>query len=82
MTEATSDEKKTAEGKARRCKIKGCKRPFRAKGYCVTHYKAWRRGELPRARYRRCKKEGCGKPMARRGYCAEHAAKSPAPPPT
>ncbi len=63
-------EEKTAN--AARCKVEKCKRPYRAKGYCVTHYKAWRRGELGKARYRRCKKEGCNKPMVRRGLCAEH----------
>ena len=56
------------------CQVKGCKRPYRAKGYCVTHYKGWRRGELGKGRYRRCKKEGCNKPMVRRGLCAEHVA--------
>lgn len=67
-----------AEKTERKCRIEGCKRPYRAKGYCVTHHKKWRRGELPKARYKRCKKEGCNKPMAVRGFCAEHAAKAPA----
>jgi hypothetical protein len=64
----------------RRCKVKGCKRPYRAKGYCGTHYRAWRRGDLPKARYKRCKKEGCAKPMVRRGYCEEHVKKGAAAP--
>jgi hypothetical protein len=64
----------------RRCKVKGCQRPYRAKGYCRTHYRAWRRGDLPKPRYKRCKKEGCAKPMVRRGYCEEHAKKGAAAP--
>jgi hypothetical protein len=74
MAEAKA--KKTTPTKPARegqCRVEGCKRPFRAKGYCVTHYKEWRRGKLPKPRYRRCKKEGCNKPMVRRGFCEEHA---------
>ena len=45
MAEAT--EKTEAETtEAQKCTVEGCKRPYRAKGYCVTHYKLWRRGEL------------------------------------
>jgi hypothetical protein len=55
-----------------RCSVEKCKRPYRAKGYCVTHYKEWRRGKLEKPRYRRCKKEGCNKPMVARGLCADH----------
>lgn len=59
------------------CQIKDCKRPYRAKGYCVTHYQNWRRGEIEghRARYNICSKEGCRKPTERGGLCAEHNAK-------
>jgi hypothetical protein len=78
-----AEEKKAAPapkaGDARRCQIAKCKRPYRAKGYCVTHFKEWRRGKLPKAHYRRCKKEGCNKPMLRRGLCAEHGAKAATP---
>jgi hypothetical protein len=40
----------------------------------VTHYKAWRRGELEghKARYKTCTKEGCRKPAGRWGVCDEH----------
>ncbi|HEX2574175.1 MAG TPA: hypothetical protein VH877_31805 [Polyangia bacterium] len=58
-----------------KCSKEGCKRPYRAKGYCNVHYKAWRRGELEghRARYRICTKEGCRKPRAIQGsLCEEH----------
>ena len=72
-TADTKDTKKDTKAEPK-CQVKGCKRPYRAKGYCVTHFKEWRRGELGKARYRRCKKEGCNKPMVRRGLCAEHVA--------
>ena len=57
------------------CSVANCKRPFRAKGYCVTHYKQWRRGEneAHKARYKTCTKEACRKPRAVGSLCAEHA---------
>lgn len=40
-----------AGGEARQqkpvCKHEGCKKPVRAKGYCMNHYQLWRRGRLP-----------------------------------
>lgn len=56
------------------CKIKSCKREYRAKGYCRMHYKKWRRGEYGMARYKTCKDFECRKPMAqnRHGYCEDH----------
>jgi hypothetical protein len=59
-----------AEGK--KCKIEGCKRPYRAKGYCVTHYRKWRRGEMPHARFRWCFHPECKKREFMRGLCQEH----------
>jgi hypothetical protein len=69
---------KTAEAKStsdQACGVAGCKRPYRAKGLCVTHYKLWRRGELEgrKARYKTCSKEGCRKPIAKGGLCLEHS---------
>lgn len=58
-----------------KCTKEGCKRPYRAKGYCNVHYKAWRRGEMEEhtARYKVCTKEGCKKPRAAQGsLCEEH----------
>jgi hypothetical protein len=57
------------------CSVANCKRPYRAKGYCVTHYKRWRRGEIEghHARYKICSKEGCRKPATLHGMCEEHA---------
>jgi hypothetical protein len=58
--------------KETKCKIKDCKRPYRAKGYCNIHYKKWRTGELGKARYKTCGNEGCRKPLSKFGMCAEH----------
>ncbi len=60
------------------CSVEGCKRPYRAKGYCNVHYKSWRRGEVEghKARYKICTKEGCRKPRALGSLCEEHAAKA------
>jgi len=62
---------------ASKCSVEACKRPYRAKGYCVTHYRRWRRGEIAghTARYKICTKEACRKPRAQGSLCAEHAAK-------
>lgn len=55
------------------CTVEGCKRPhYRAKGYCNVHYKLWRHGKLPNARYKICTKEGCRKPRAKGNLCQEH----------
>jgi len=56
----------------KKCKIKDCKRPYRAKGYCNVHYKKWRQGEYGKLRYKTCGNEGCHKPLHRAGMCAEH----------
>jgi hypothetical protein len=77
---AKAPKKKTvraaAEGAApaKRCQIGSCKREYRAKGYCATHYREWRHGKFGRARFKTCKDFGCAKPMARNrhGFCEEH----------
>ena len=57
------------------CKVEGCKRPYRAKGYCVTHFKKWRSGEMPKkTRYKTCSAENCRKPLFRFGRCEAHYA--------
>jgi hypothetical protein len=72
MSEAT--EKASPDATEHKCTVANCKRPYRAKGYCVTHYKLWRRGEMEghKARYKLCSKEGCKKPSGRYGLCDEH----------
>jgi hypothetical protein len=54
------------------CTIEGCKRGYRAKGYCFFHYKKWRHGELPHGRYKTCSTLECRKPVAEHGLCADH----------
>ncbi len=60
------------------CKLDGCEKPVAAKGYCTRHYKAWRRGALPKARYKICTHEACRKPRAIGSKCEEHGRKAPA----
>ena len=54
------------------CKIEGCKRPVRAKGYCRIHYRKWRRGEYGKSRYKPCRVEGCTRRRYQGAYCEEH----------
>ena len=60
------------EPAVKKCSVEGCKRPYRAKGYCGVHYRKWRRGELGKARYKTCSAEDCLKPMVRWGLCQGH----------
>ena len=54
------------------CKADGCDKAVRGKGYCDRHYRAWKRGEMPKARYKCCNAEGCRKPSTIRHLCEEH----------
>ena len=76
MAATTAEAGATASGTTRRntpCKIEGCKRPYRAKGYCVSHYQKWRRGELDaKPRYKICCEENCRQPLFKKGYCEQH----------
>ena len=56
----------------KKCKEKGCKRPYRAKGYCNVHYRLWRQGKLSKARYWTCNQEGCLKKVFQKMLCEEH----------
>jgi hypothetical protein len=56
----------------KKCRVQGCKRPYRAKGYCNVHYRKWRRGELPKPRYKTCSAEDCLKPVVKWGLCQAH----------
>jgi hypothetical protein len=76
-TQTTKTQKKPPAPKAagkKSCGVAGCKRAYRAKGYCFFHYKKWRRGELEKSppRYKTCSKEGCKKKVVARGLCQEH----------
>jgi hypothetical protein len=73
VKQAPKATKTTPPRAEKKCAEKGCKRPYRAKGYCNVHYRLWRRGELgTKQRYKICSKEGCRKPMVRWGLCQEH----------
>lgn len=56
------------------CTIKNCKRQYKAKGYCKTHYKKWRLGEYGKARYKTCVNRDChaARVRNRHGFCEEH----------
>ncbi len=59
MTEETTaaQEKTTLAREEKTCKLEGCKRPYRAKGYCNVHYRKWRKGGLERARHNKAGKK-------------------------
>lgn len=59
-------------GGKKACQVEGCKRAYRAKGYCFFHYGKWQAGELPHPRYKTCSKEECKKKVAQHGLCEEH----------
>lgn len=61
-------------GTENHCGVEGCKRPYRAKGYCYFHFKKWRQGELPHSRYRTCSKADCRLKAVRHGLCEKHEA--------
>lgn len=65
---------KHLERSEQHCEVKGCKRAYRAKGYCNAHYRKWRQGEYGHRRYTACSSSSCFKPQAknRHGYCEEH----------
>jgi hypothetical protein len=54
------------------CTVEGCKRGYRAKGYCFFHYKKWRAGELPHGRYDTCSNTDCRKRVSQHAMCEEH----------
>jgi hypothetical protein len=55
------------------CKFEGCAAAVVGKGYCARHYKRWREGSLPKARYKICSAEGCRKPRASGSKCEDHS---------
>jgi hypothetical protein len=59
-------------GTEKKCSVDNCKREYRAKGYCFFHYKKWRQGDLPHARYKTCHQETCKKKIHKAGLCADH----------
>jgi hypothetical protein len=58
-----------------KCKIDGCKRVYRAKGYCTAHYQKWRKGAFGAKRYKICVSEGCRKQRSLGSHCEAHQKK-------
>jgi hypothetical protein len=54
------------------CTATDCKREAFAKHYCRQHYRLWRRGEMPKARYKICTEEKCRKPRFKGSLCEQH----------
>ncbi|HKN00012.1 MAG TPA: hypothetical protein VJX23_05810 [Candidatus Binataceae bacterium] len=54
------------------CKATDCERAAFAKNYCRKHYRLWRAGEMPKARYKSCTFEKCHKKRFRLSLCEEH----------
>ncbi len=59
-------------GGEKACTVEGCKRPYRAKGYCWFHYSHWRKGELGHSRYTPCDAEKCTKRPFKARLCETH----------
>ena len=57
------------------CKAESCDKTVRAKGYCDSHYRRWRKGKMGKPRHRSCNEASCGKVAVRRGLCPEHFGK-------
>ena len=63
------------------CKAAECKREAFAKSYCRQHYRLWRRGEMPKARYKICTEEKCRRPRFKGSLCEQHYQASRGPKP-
>ncbi len=58
------------------CKAKDCSHEAVGKGYCRKHFRLWKAGEMPKARYKTCTFEKCRKKRFRGSLCEEHYAAS------
>ncbi len=54
------------------CKVSECNHATIAKGYCRKHFRLWKAGEMPKARYKICTAEKCRKPRFHGSLCQEH----------
>jgi len=54
------------------CKAKDCAHEVVGKGYCRKHYRLWKAGDMPKARYKTCTEEKCRKRRFRASLCEEH----------
>ena len=55
--------------RTRTCSAPGCRKKYFARGFCESHYRKWRRKQVPP-----CSVRDCGRPALRRGLCESHAA--------
>jgi hypothetical protein len=58
------------------CKASDCNYEVVARGYCRKHFRLWKKGEMPKARYKICTAEKCHKPRFRGSLCEQHYAAS------
>jgi hypothetical protein len=55
------------------CKAKDCSHEAVGKGYCRKHFRLWKAGEMPKARYKTCTFEKCRKHRhGTSSLCEEH----------
>ena len=54
------------------CKAPDCAREAVGKNYCRQHFRLWKAGEMPKARYKICTEEKCRKPRFHSSLCEEH----------
>lgn len=54
------------------CKAKDCGKDVVGRGYCRKHFRLWKAGEMPKARYKICTFEKCRKARFRGSLCEEH----------
>jgi hypothetical protein len=52
--------KTTLSREEKKCSVDGCRRPYKAKGYCKVHYSKWRKGGFPKPRQKQKKKRKKG----------------------
>ena len=57
------------------CKAKDCAREAVGKGYCRQHFRLWKAGEMPKARYKICTFEKCRKHRPAPAACATNISK-------
>ncbi len=62
------------------CKADSCEKEVAGKGYCKRHFRLWKRGEMPKARYDTCTAEACHKRVVKGMRCEEHLKIKPPEP--
>jgi hypothetical protein len=60
------------------CKVDACGKDVVGKGYCARHYKMWRQGKMPKARYDTCVAPECRAKAVNKMRCEKHQKVQPA----